>query len=54
MLLVTYLRSVVKSFQALLTLMENATGKPVAGREEQVINEDISPIDMEEVNEVEI
>jgi hypothetical protein len=35
-------------------LIKNATGKPVAGREEQVTNEDISPIDMEEVNEVEI
>lgn len=39
--------------QALLTLIETATGKPVAGREEKITNEDISPIDLEEMNEVE-
>jgi hypothetical protein len=39
--------------QALLTLIETVTGKPVAGREEKITNEDISPIDLEEMNEVE-
>jgi hypothetical protein len=39
--------------QALLTLIETATGKSVAGREEKITNEDISPIDLEEMNEVE-
>ena len=41
-----------KRRQALLNLIEKATGKPIAGRDEQLAQLDV-PVDMDEIEDVE-